>query len=252
LQTPATAKPINWNRTTQTDPTSVSANLNLSTATAGCTGEGVVLEGQDDWSNVLYRASAAINFAGGETAEFEEMTLEDEQAFFKAKDADGNEVGDLSDCGGGTSGFSCTHRLDVPDAIAQPANFRIVIFSEKDINSNKTWDATTRVIVNDKNGKATCKPPLANGSTDCALKVSVGDVEIAVKTPSNGTCSAKNMPDPETGQMDTIKDLVCQVSTAALPPLPHGTVSVVVSGFFVNGTGQPPRAFTARREVTIP
>ena len=243
LQTPATAKPINWNRTTQTDPTHVSADLNLSTATAGCDGAGTILEGQDDWGNVLYRASAAINFAGGETSE--EMTSDNEQAFFQAKDADGNGAGDLIDCGGG---FSCTHRLDVPDGIAQPNNFRIVVFSEQ--AGNRTWNAPTQVIPNNKNGQATCPSPLANGSTVCTLKVSVGDVEIAVKTPSNGTCSAKNMPDPITGQMDGIKDLVCQVQTSNLPPLPHGTVFVVVSGFFLDN-GQP-RAFSARREVTIP
>ncbi len=56
---------------TPTNQNYVSANINAG-ATAGCDGLGDVLVGHDDWGNVLYRASAAINFAGGETSE--EMT----------------------------------------------------------------------------------------------------------------------------------------------------------------------------------
>ena len=64
------------------------------------------------------------------------------------------------------------------------------------------------------------------------------DVEIPVKTPSNGTCSAQNMSytDPTTGitTNDGIKDMVCQVKTSDVPPLPNGTVLVIVSGFFID------------------
>ena len=84
------------------------------------TERGDVLFGHDDWGNVLYRASAAINFAGGETSP--EMTSDDEQAFYEASDADSNGAGDSIDCGGvvadGTPAFACTHRLAVPDGIA--------------------------------------------------------------------------------------------------------------------------------------
>ena len=58
------------------------ANLNLGPADSGCDGTGNVLFGHDDWGNVLYRVSAAINFAGGETSP--EMTKDDEEAFYKA------------------------------------------------------------------------------------------------------------------------------------------------------------------------
>ena len=74
--------------------------------------------------------------------------------------------------------------------------------------------------------------PLANGGTICTLTVTVGDVVIPVKTPANGTCSAQHRPDPITGQTDRIKDAVCQVKTSDLPELPHGTVFVIVTGFF--------------------
>jgi hypothetical protein len=254
LQTPATAKPINWNRTTGTQ-TNASANINAATATAGCDGSGDVLFGHDDWGNVLYRASAAINFAGGEVSP--EMTSDNEQAFYALRDTDSNGVGDNIDCGGlvtdGTPAFACTHRLAVPDGIAQPANFRLVIFSEK--SGSNVWNAPVQVITNGKDGKGKCPPlhPLANGTTDCTLTVSVGDVVIPVKTPSNGTCSAQNIPDPDpTIGNDGIKDMVCQVKTSDQPPLPHGTVSVMVSGFFVDALTGETRAFTARREVTIP
>ena len=50
-----------------------------------------------------------------------------------------------------------------------------------------------------------------------------------------GTCSAKDMPDPMTGQKDGIKDLVCQF-TVPMPcrRLPTGTLFAVVSGFFLD------------------
>ena len=255
MQVPATTKPINWNRSNPVGPqTNASANINAATATAGCDGSGDVLFGHDDWGNVLYRASAAINFAGGETSP--EMSSDNEQAFYALRDADSNGAGDSIDCGGavadGTPAFECTHRLAVPDGIAQPANFRIVIFSEK--TGSNVWNAPVQVILNDKNGKGKC-PPLhlpANGTTDCTLTVSVGDVVIPVKTPSNGTCTAQNIPDPTTGVNDGIKDMVCQVKTSDQPPLPNGTVSVIVSGFFVDAVTNETRAFTARQEVTIP
>ena len=169
----------------------------------------------------------------------------------RGRDADSNGVGDNFDCGGfvadGTPDFKCTHRIAIPDGIAQPANFRIVIFSEK--SGNDVWNAPVQVITNGKDGKATCPllHPPANGTTDCTLTLAVGDVVIPVKTPSNGTCSAQNIPDPTTGVNDGIKDMVCQVKTSDQPPLPHGTVFAIVSGFFVDALTGETRAFTARR-----
>ena len=109
-----------------------------------------VLDGHDDWGNVLYRASAAINFAGGETSP--EMTSDDEQAFYAARDADRNGVGDNFDCGGfilanGTSTFPCTHRMDTPKGIKRTGNFEVVIFSEK--NGPQVWDAPAQVKQDD-------------------------------------------------------------------------------------------------------
>ena len=107
-QVPATAVPINWNRQTGTNQTNASANINAG-ATAGCDGAGTLLEGHDDWSNVLYRASAAINFAGGDDIP-EEMTSDDELDFFQARDADGiRRPADGTDCGGMSS---ARHRID--------------------------------------------------------------------------------------------------------------------------------------------
>jgi hypothetical protein len=73
-----------------------------------------------------------------------------------------------------------------------------------------------------------------------------------VKTPADGTCSAQHMPDPDTGLIDGTKDTVCQVKTSDQPLLPHGTVFVIVSGFFVDDITGETRAFSARREFTIP
>ena len=45
---------------------------------------GTLLEGHDDWSNVLYRSSAAIDFAGGIDIP-DEMTSDDEEAFYRGQ-----------------------------------------------------------------------------------------------------------------------------------------------------------------------
>ncbi|HXJ79150.1 MAG TPA: hypothetical protein VMS64_10755, partial [Candidatus Methylomirabilis sp.] len=230
----ATAASIDWNRSKTTNTGGVSANIN-SGATSGCDGSGGnILEGQDDWSSVLYRPSAAINFAGGVTPSAE-MTSDDEEAFYSARDADANGVGDNFDCGGhvlanGTSAFPCTHRLDVPKGIKPTGNFEIVIFSER--NGLLVWYAPLQVL------------------QDSTLTVSLESVVIPVKTKGNGTCAAKDMPDPTTGKRDGIKDLHCQVHVTGTP-LPTGTVFATVSGFFFDPLTFQLRAFSAREEVTI-
>jgi hypothetical protein len=233
LQVPATAKPINWNRTNPTNETNASANINAG-ATAGCDGIGDVLFGHDDWGNVLYRASAAINFAGGETSP--EMTSEDEQVFYQAKDADQNGVGDGTDCGGsianGIPAFSCTHRLAFPNGVKSGGNgnIQIVIFSET--NGSNVWNAPAQVI------------------QDATLTLTFDTVVLPVKIPGQGTCSAQNVPDPETGQNDGIPDLQCQVVKKGAV-LPTGTFFGIVSGFFVDPLTGQNRAFTTRRAVDI-
>src|SRR5262249_46353237 len=95
--------PINWNRQT-------SQGKVFQTATAGdINGDGSVttLFGSNDWANVLYRFSAAIDFAGGRSetpftpgsTSTSEMTKGDQTTFFLLRDSDLNLVGDGQDCG---------------------------------------------------------------------------------------------------------------------------------------------------------
>ena len=152
------------------------------------------------------------------------MTSEDEQAFFKDKDADGNEVGDNRDCGGG---FPCTHRIDVPKGIKRQGNFEVVIFSER--NGTKVRDAPAQVVRHQND----CTPG-ANGEISfTCLTISLDDVVIPLKTKGNGTCAAKDMPDPTTGLKDGIKDLHCQVHVTHIPLPPPGTVFAIVGGAFL-------------------
>ena len=69
-QSPQPPAPINWNRNLSGKTHSRPAPLRTSMRDppCGCDGAGTLLEGHDDWGNILYRASAAINFAGGETS----------------------------------------------------------------------------------------------------------------------------------------------------------------------------------------
>ena len=87
---------------------------------------------------------------------------------------------------------------------------------------------------------------------DATLTFTVDTVLIPVKSnKGTGTCAAKDMPDPTTGQKDGIKDLHCQVHVTGLT-LPTGTFFGIVSGFFFDPLTGEDRAFTARQEVTIP
>jgi hypothetical protein len=103
VSSPCTAGqlPINWNRLT-------SQGKVFQTATIGdINGDGFVttLLGSNDWANVLYRFSAAIDFAGGRSeipftpGSTSEMTKGDETTFFLLGDSDLNLVGDGQDCG---------------------------------------------------------------------------------------------------------------------------------------------------------
>src|SRR5262245_17399671 len=94
--------PINWNRQNQQGKvfqTSTSADIN---------GDGgtTILLGSNDWANVLYRFSAAIDFAGGRSetpftpGTTSEMTIQDATDNFLRKDVYGNLIGDGKDCGG--------------------------------------------------------------------------------------------------------------------------------------------------------
>ncbi len=253
--------PINWNRAT-------SQGKVFQNATSGdinSDGTNTTLFGSNDWANVLYRLSAAIDFAGGRSETLtsslsgSEMTKENETDFFLKKDVDGNGIGDGRDCGGTittdpngvappTTSFPCTHRIDIKPSFSSPkrlnlgteATISIAIFSE--MNGTRVWDATKQVVT------------LTNGCTASAapcLTFRVENVVVSVKTNQNGqgTCSAQNLADPDTGLNDQIKDLKCQFATSGLP---IGTHFGVVSGYFVDPLdNNAVKAFSARQEVTI-
>ncbi len=104
--TTANTPAINWskNKTKQGAPiietTPVSGNINQ--GSGGCDGSDTLLKGHDDWSGLLYRASAALDFAGGfhsaTQQEHTSLTKEQEEQLFAAADLDGNGVGDAQDC----------------------------------------------------------------------------------------------------------------------------------------------------------
>src|SRR5262249_55090707 len=92
--------PVNWNRAKSLSSGTVVADINSD-------GGNTTLFGSNDWANVLYRFSAAIDFAGGRSETLTtnpnsgaEMTKENETDFFLRKDVDGNGIGDGRDCGG--------------------------------------------------------------------------------------------------------------------------------------------------------
>src|SRR5262249_5606025 len=229
----------------ETTTTGGPQNINAG-ATTGCDGSGdPLLDGQNDWVNILYRASATLDFAGGRRTETPvEMTKDDETAFFNARDVDGNGIGDGVDCGA----FVCTHRIDIKPSFPFPktinpgteANLSIAIFSEK--NGNQVWDAPAQVLL--------------SNLTTFPLTFSVESFVVSVKVNNQGggTCSVSDVADPITGKKDGVKDLKCQFPTT-MPdgtPLPSGTHFGVVSGFFFDPqTGDPHRACTVRQDVSI-
>jgi hypothetical protein len=243
---------INWNRSKQgPNPTyQAAAAANLNQGAGGCDGSGTVLEGHDDWNNLLYRASAALDFAGGvRTDAPQEITKEQEEELFLVADLDANGVGDAIDCGGtptsppeGSTTNSCTHRIDIKPSFPFPktlklgteANVTIAIFSEQ--GALQVWSAPDQVIVNDQ--------------VNFPITFSVESVVEPVKTNQSGqgTCSISDVADPITGKKDGIKDLKCQFPTTGLPT---GTHFGVVSGFFLDPLTSQEREFSARQELTI-
>ncbi len=240
---------INWDRSSQggksTYQSATSADINNG---PGCDGIGTVLEGHNDWNSLLYRASAALDFAGGvHTATSQEhvsITSEQENQLFLAADLDGNGVADAKDCGA----FPCTHRIDIKPSFPVPkvislgaeANVTIAIFSEPNgTQVAQAWSA----------------PALVQTAT---LTFGVESLVFPVKINNSGggTCSISDVADPVTGQKDAIKDLKCQFPTSGLP---LGAHHGVVSGFFTftfvdpvtNQTVVESRAFRARQDFTV-
>jgi hypothetical protein len=135
---------------------------------------------------------------------------------------------------------SSTHRIDIKPSAPFPktvnlgteANVTIAIFSEPN------WNASTEIKVD------------AASLVQHPLTLTVGSVEVNVKTNNNGsgTCSVSDVADPFTGAKDGLKDLKCQFPTSGLPA---GTNNAVVTGFFLDPLTNQFTAFTARQEITI-
>ena len=233
---PANAFPINWNRSKQgPNPTfQPNASANINQGPGGCDGAGTFLGGHDDWGNLLYRFSAALDFAGGvRTDTPQEITKAQEEEFFLAADLDANGIADAQDCGT----FLCTHRIDIKPSFPVPkvinlgaeATITIAIFSEREMSGAQVWNAPALVLT----------ATLTFGVESLVFPVKVNNK-------GGGTCSTSDVADPVTGQKDGIKDLKCQFPTSGLP---LGTHQGVVSGFFLQG-GEL-RAFRARQDFTV-
>jgi hypothetical protein len=218
---------INWNRSKQgpnpTFQTNASANINQ--GPGGCDGSGSLLEGHDDWGNLLYRFSAALDFAGGVRTEGpQEITQEQEEELFLAADLDANGVADAQDCGT----FLCTHRIDIKPSFPEPklidqsldSTITVAIFSEQ--SGSLVWNAPAQVQL------------------DATLKLN--GISVKVNQNGQGTCSASDV------DKDTIKDLKCQFPTAAFE---LGTQWGVVTGRFLDPATGELRDFTARQLIEV-
>ena len=206
------------------------ASANLNGGPGGCTDAArTALAGFNDWANLVYRASTALDFAGGVRSDTpQELTREQEEELFLAGDLEVNDIADARDCGA----FLCTHRIDIKPTVPLPkviklgqeANFTIAIFSET--SGGLTWNAGTQV------------------QTTASLNFRVGALVFPVKTNHNGegTCSISDVEEPVSGLKDGIRDMKCQFPTFGMP---LGTHEGILSGFLLQ-EGQL-RAFRARQ-----
>jgi hypothetical protein len=225
----ANATSIPWDK----DKTTNVSTGDINRGPGGCDGSGVVLTGHDDWGNLLYRASAALDFANGArsttAAEHTSVTAEQEVALFLAADLDGNGVPDAQDCGTFFDGntFFCTHRIVIKPSstpctvnLSQKGQVTVRIESEDSVSPPQTWDSTV-VVVQD---------------STLTFTGAAGTVSVQINKPNIGTCSAHQ------------SNLDCQFSSTALAP---GVQYGVVRGFFINPN--PPhdlREFSARALCT--
>jgi hypothetical protein len=231
---PANASSIDWNKNGTPGENPSVADINSGPASDGL---GSILGGHNDWNNLTYRFSAALDFAGGvhtaTTQEHVSITKEQEDALFLAADLDGNGKGDAEDCGT----FTCTHRIDVKPAdptnmitLGQEATISIAIYSEINGTSVGTpaWDASALVV------------------KDVTLKMTGGGgtVSVVVNQNGQGTCSARDV-----SPKDGVKDLLCQFSSN--PALVLGTQSVIVTGFFIDPVTGNFTGFRGRQDVTV-
>ena len=262
---PADAPKIDWNKNLTFDATLSSADINSG---PNCdAGTPNLLEGHNDWDNLNYRFSAALDFgSGAHPTANDHISINATQAlqFFLAADLDGNNIGDAVDCGTlfGGALFTCEHRIDVrPSSSSDPsgakvfslganANISVAIFSELCTNStppvvgcptqpslgNGLWSAPAEVII--------------TGDPKDFPVLHVGTVTIPVKTNNNGngTCSIRNLQDPKTGLDDGQPDMICQFDTSGLAP---GAYTAYVTGKFRDPNTLAKNGFQGRQRIII-
>ena len=214
------------------DAAALSLNINDG---SGCTSlvANETLFGHNDWGNILYRASAAIDFAGGRTSE-KDLTQQAAEVLFLGSDVDGNNAADGTDCGGtvnpdGTTAFPCKHRIDIKPSFPFPktidpgteANITVAIFSEKNgLTGVERVDAGH---------------PEQTGRIPSHVQRGTFVTSVKLNNKGGGTCSISDVADPITSLKDGIKDLKCQFPGGPMPDgttLPLGTHFGVVNGFF--------------------
>jgi hypothetical protein len=270
----AAAQPIDWNKSTVTPS---QANINQGPL-QGCDGDSSfanTIEGSDDWSDLAYRFTAALDFgSGAHPTANEHVSIDPNQAerFFLAADLDGNDVGDASDCGTYLTGvpqFTCKHRIDIkPSSKPDPSGAKIInlgadavvsiaIFSEVCSSSsdplcpqppsytNGLWDATKQVLISCQQ-MSNCDP------TEHLPVFHVESENIPVKTNASGdgTCSFRDVLDPVTGKKDGNKDLICGFDTSGLTP---GSYTGYVTGYFTdpNKPGGNKSSFQGKQDFIV-
>lgn len=91
---------VDWNNNGNTTDGAATADLNK-LISAGCTGEGTVLESYNDWANLKYNARASLDFGSGVPPKENDKTAEHEQASFELADSDHDGTKDAFGCGSG-------------------------------------------------------------------------------------------------------------------------------------------------------
>ena len=196
---------------------------------AGCTGEGTVLVGYNDWANLKYNARASIDFGSGVPVGEQDKDAAQEQASFDLTDSDHNGIRDAFGCGSNTIPCAIDIKPGENPAVLSKGNeanlkVRIIgICSEAGNPKGCTliFDPTTQVL------RSTLT---LNG---WGVKVNQGGTQ--------GTC---NNVESTNGR----KDLDCQFPAAALP---LGTNYGVLEGKAVIPGNPNPQTFRARDIVTV-
>jgi hypothetical protein len=206
---------IDWNGNNTTADSAVKVDTNQ-LAAAGCTGEGTVLEGHDDWANLQYSSRASLDFGSGVTLASDDKTAEQEQASFELYDSDKDGIRDAFGCG--SNSVPCA--IDIKPGENPPvlhksteSNIKVRILSVPNL-----FDAPVQVI---------------------RESLMLNKTPVLLNQQGRGTCNAIT----STGGR---QDLDCQFPASALPV---GTNYSILEGLARFGTST--RAFRARDVVTV-